>query len=130
MFLVYNFLSGGNLETFIHQRSGMDKQWSTIYKIATDIKPSNILLDEELNAYLSDFGLAMHLEVLTSSHSIHPSPNMGMDSRLLHGPGQVADQRLDAFLSSFLLNSGNWDPGEFGCHVKASIKLHRGNPFC
>jgi len=83
MLLIYNYLSSGNLEAFIHDRSGKNLQWLIIYKIAKDIveahdylhyscvprivhrdiKPSNILLDKDLNVYLSDFDLARLLEV-------------------------------------------------------------------
>ncbi|KAK8940258.1 LRR receptor-like serine/threonine-protein kinase RPK2 [Platanthera guangdongensis] len=81
-FLIYNYLSGGNLEAFIQNMSLKEIKWPMIHKIALDvalaisylhyscaprivhrdIKPSNILLDEKHNAYLSDFGLARLLE--------------------------------------------------------------------
>ncbi|PON35508.1 Leucine rich receptor kinase [Parasponia andersonii] len=83
MLLIYNYLPGGNLDNFIHERSTKKVNWAVIHKIAIDIaqalaylhyscvprivhrdiKPSNILLDHDLNAYLSDFGLARLLEV-------------------------------------------------------------------
>lgn len=88
MFLIYNYLPGGNLDRFIRDRARRAFDWSVLHKIALhiasaisylhdqcnprvlhrDIKPSNILLDGDNNAYLSDFGLSRILGI-TETHA-------------------------------------------------------------
>ncbi|KAJ6960174.1 LRR receptor-like serine/threonine-protein kinase RPK2 [Populus alba x Populus x berolinensis] len=50
MFLIYNYLPGGNLEKFIQERSTRAVDWRILHKIALDIARAL--------AYLHDFGLA------------------------------------------------------------------------
>ncbi|KAL6526343.1 LRR receptor-like serine/threonine-protein kinase rpk2 [Orobanche minor] len=104
MFLMYNFISGGNLENFLQARSskGVGVIWRVLHNFALDIssaldclhddrvvhrdvKPSHILLDENYNAYLSGFGLAKIFagsEILTISDMVgtygYVAPECGM----------------------------------------------------
>ncbi|XP_078435671.1 putative LRR receptor-like serine/threonine-protein kinase RPK1 [Wolffia australiana] len=84
-FLIYNYLPGGNLEKLIREKSKRSVSFKVLLKIALDVaralkylhhrtdriihrdvKPSNILLDNDDHALLSDFGLA---KLLNSSET-------------------------------------------------------------
>jgi serine/threonine protein kinase len=80
--LIYEFMPNGNLDTWLHQRHGgaapkflrlaqriricVDIADALAYLhhdcgtpiVHCDLKPTNILLDDDMNAYLGDFGIA------------------------------------------------------------------------
>ncbi|WOG89793.1 hypothetical protein DCAR_0209032 [Daucus carota subsp. sativus] len=90
--LIYEFMPNGSLEKYIYSKEGTEEEvvplsWEKIYKISYkvatgidylhrgcdmqilhfDIKPHNILLDENFNPAISDFGLA---KLYATDHSI------------------------------------------------------------
>ncbi|WVZ74677.1 hypothetical protein U9M48_022836, partial [Paspalum notatum var. saurae] len=97
--LVYMFMQNGNLDTWLHQgpssvapkRLGLIERMNVAVSIADalaylhhecgrpivhcDLKPTNILLDDDMNAHLGDFGIASLVLDSRPTESGHSGPN-------------------------------------------------------
>ncbi|KAL3829767.1 hypothetical protein ACJIZ3_018569 [Penstemon smallii] len=124
LLLVYNLLSRGSLEENLHgtQKSGSSFGWEERYKVALgvaealdhlhnaaepvihrDVKSSNILLSDDFDPQLSDFGLATWAS--SSSHHIDTSDVAGTFGYLapeyfMHGK---LNQEIDVFAFGVVL---------------------------
>ncbi|KAL2231866.1 UNVERIFIED_CONTAM: putative LRR receptor-like serine/threonine-protein kinase [Sesamum indicum] len=104
--LVYEFMANGSLEKWLHQTSEEEnRNLSTIQRLNIaidiasaleylhfgtdstivhgDLKPSNILLDENMTAHLGDFGLA---KVVSSIVSMHESSSLAIKGTIGYIP--------------------------------------------
>jgi hypothetical protein len=126
--LIFEFMPNGSLETWLHTRACTDnrslealrliKRMDIAIEVATaldylhhhgtvpivhcDLKPSNVLLDEEMTAHVGDFGLAKFLvqEGMMSSQS---ATSMGIKGTIGYiPPGTFFSTNIRCFLSIIL----------------------------
>lgn len=109
--LVYEYMKNGSLDVMLHEKGKTDASldWATRKKIAIgsarglaflhhsciphiihrDMKSSNVLLDDNLDAYVSDFGMARLVNALDSHLTV---------SKLLGTPGYVAPEYFQSII--------------------------------
>ncbi|XP_037481285.1 L-type lectin-domain containing receptor kinase SIT2-like [Triticum dicoccoides] len=97
LLLVYDYMENGSLDKYLYNGNKPTLQWSERYRIIKgvasgllylheewdqtvihrDIKASNVLLDNQLNGWLGDFGLARLYDHVTVAKTTHVVGTMG-----------------------------------------------------
>ncbi|KAG9147658.1 hypothetical protein Leryth_015727 [Lithospermum erythrorhizon] len=147
--LISDFISNGNLASALHGRTGQQPSrlaWSTRLKIAKgiarglaylhecsprkfvhgDLKPSNILLDNDFQPYISDFGLNRLISITGND----PSTSGGLMGGTLPYFNAVPAERPNSYRAPEARAPGNrptqkWDVFSFGVVL---LELLTGKP--
>ncbi|XP_066325635.1 probable receptor-like serine/threonine-protein kinase At5g57670 isoform X2 [Miscanthus floridulus] len=123
LYLIFDFCANGTLASALHGKSGKTLEWPLRYKIAVgvarglqylhmfcrhriihrDIKASNVLLGNDFEPQISDFGLAKWLPKQWTHHSVIPiEGTFGYlaPEYFMHG---IVDEKTDIFAFGVLL---------------------------
>ncbi|KAK3121254.1 hypothetical protein QOZ80_8BG0649430 [Eleusine coracana subsp. coracana] len=123
LYLIFEFCTKGTLASALHGKSGEVLEWPLRYKIAVgvarglqylhmfcrhriihrDIKASNVLLGDDFEPQISDFGLAKWLPKQWTHHSVIPiEGTFGYlaPEYFMHG---IVDEKTDIFAFGVLL---------------------------
>ncbi|KAH9742004.1 protein kinase domain-containing protein [Citrus sinensis] len=97
--LVYEFLSNGSLGDWIHG----ERKNELVPVVHSDLKPGNILLDEEMTAKVGDFGLARFLLERVDNQSSISSTHVFMGSIGYVPPGERPSTAGDVYSFGVML---------------------------
>ncbi|KAK6120459.1 hypothetical protein DH2020_045796 [Rehmannia glutinosa] len=127
--LIYQFKANGSLENWLHQNENIDRYLTLMQRLNIaidvacaveylhsgtgsdiivhgDLKPSNILLDDDMTAHVGDFGLAKVMSNISSGFAAGESSSIAVRGTI----GYIAPEKALILISSLLSKLFNGHP--------------------